>query len=121
MKMKILCYSKCSTCKKALAWLAAQQIEVENRDIQVQNPTEAELREWIQRSGFPIKRFFNTSGLVYRDLGLSKKLETMSDDDQIKLLASNGMLVKRPLLIAPNQVFVGFKEKEWCTLKGDKK
>lgn len=121
MTISILCYPKCSTCKKALKWLETQHIDVDNRDIKVQNPTAAELKEWIQRSGYPIKRFFNTSGLVYRELGLSKKLETMSDDEQIQLLATDGMLVKRPLLITTNQVFVGFNEKEWCTLKENKK
>lgn len=121
MKILMLCYPKCSTCQKAIKWLQDNSIEVEYRDIKVNNPTEKEFRDWIATSDYPIKKFFNTSGLVYRDLELSKKLPLMSEDDQIKLLASNGMLVKRPLLITQNQVFVGFKEKEWCTLKGDKK
>lgn len=116
MKVKILCYPKCTTCQKAVKWLDDQNIEYSYRDIKLQNPTADELREWIKKSKLPIKRFFNTSGLVYRELDLTKKLPTMSEDEQIKLLASDGMLVKRPIVISKDKVLVGFKEKEWVEL-----
>ena len=111
--MLFICYPKCTTCQKAQKWLEAHRVKIDFRDIKLQNPTEAELRQWHQASGLPLKRFFNTSGLQYKALGLKDKLPTMSDDEQFKLLATDGMLVKRPLLIAPKFVLVGFKEKEW--------
>ena len=111
--MLFLCYSKCSTCKKAQAWLAARGTDLPVRDIKTQNPSEEELRSWHQASGLPLKRFFNTSGIQYRELGLSAKLPTMMEDEQFSLLASDGMLVKRPLLVGDDFVLVGFKEAEW--------
>ncbi|MFV0552956.1 MAG: arsenate reductase family protein [Anaerorhabdus sp.] len=116
MKVNVVCYPKCTTCQKAVKWLEDKNIEINYRDIKLQNPTEKELREWIKKSGLPIKRFFNTSGLVYRELELTKKLPMMSDDEQIKLLATDGMLVKRPILISNDKVLVGFREKEWLEL-----
>ena len=100
-------------CKKAAEWLALHKIDAVVRDIKAENPTAEELKEWRELSGLPLKRFFNTSGMLYRELGLGAKLPAMGDEEQIKLLASDGMLVKRPLLIADGAVLVGFKEKEW--------
>lgn len=117
MKPLVLCYPKCSTCQKALKWLDEQQIAYTNRMIVEENPTEEELKQWIPLSGLPLKRFFNTSGLVYKELNLKEKLATMSEEEQIKLLATNGKLVKRPLVIADQTVLVGFKPQEWETLK----
>lgn len=111
--MTFICYPKCTTCKKAQAYLTAKEASYEIRDIKEQNPTEAELRAWHKVSGLPLKKFFNTSGLQYKALSLKDKLPTMSEDEQFALLASDGMLVKRPLLIAENRVLVGFKEAEW--------
>lgn len=116
----VLCYDKCSTCKKAIKWLDDNGIEYINRPIKEENPSEEELRQWYHKSGLPLKRFFNTSGLVYRELGLSEKLKFMSEDEQFKLLATDGMLVKRPLLISKKSVFTGFKEAEWINLKKEK-
>ncbi|MEG0076483.1 arsenate reductase family protein [Anaerorhabdus sp.] len=113
MKMLFICYPKCTTCQKAKAWLDTKGMEYEFRDIKLNHPTEKELKHWIQKSGLPIKKFFNTSGMLYRELELTKKLPTMSDEEQIKLLATDGMLVKRPLIICDDKVLVGFKEKEW--------
>ena len=112
-KLLFLCYPKCSTCRKAQDWLEGRGIAVIYRDIQKENPTEAELRAWHRASGLPLKRFFNTSGLKYKALGLKDKLAGMSDDEQYVLLATDGLLVKRPLLIGPRFVLVGFKEAEW--------
>ena len=109
-------YPKCTTCKKAAKFLDDKKIEYVSRDIKTDNPTEEELRKWIKSSGLPIKRFFNTSGVIYKELGLKDKLSDMSEDEQIKLLASDGMLVKRPILVGDEQVFVGFKESEWDKL-----
>lgn len=106
-------YPKCSTCQKAKKWLQAHEISFEDRHIAEQNPTEEELKEWIGRSGLELKKFFNTSGLKYKELGLKDKLSAMSDEEKIRLLASDGMLVKRPLVITENQVLVGFKEAQW--------
>lgn len=114
--MTFLCYPKCTTCKKAQAWLNDSGIEYELRDIKTENPTEAELREWHSRSGLPLKKFFNTSGLQYKALQLKDKLPTMSEDEQFALLASDGMLVKRPMLITNEAVLVGFKEADWAAL-----
>ena len=110
---KVYCYSKCSTCKKALKWLDDRGVAYELIDIKENNPSEAELREYHAKSGLPLKRFFNTSGMIYRDMELSKKLPSMSDDEQFALLASDGMLVKRPLLVKDETVLTGFREKEW--------
>lgn len=111
--IKVYCYSKCSTCKKALKWLDDRGIAYEKIDLKENNPGEAELREYHAKSGLPLKRFFNTSGMIYRDMELSKKLPAMSDDEQFALLASDGMLVKRPLLVKDDTVLTGFREKEW--------
>lgn len=108
-----VCYPRCTTCKKAENWLADHGIAVTVRDIKENNPTEQELRSWHEKSGLPLKRFFNTSGQKYRELELKEKLTTMSEDEQYSLLATDGMLVKRPLLVDEDKVFVGFKEKEW--------
>ena len=115
MKMKplFICYPRCSTCQKALKWLQERGIEVEVRDIVQQNPSEAELEEWIDRSGLAVNRFFNTSGLLYKSMELKDKLPQMSEDEMLKLLATDGMLVKRPLLVSDEFVLVGFKETEW--------
>ena len=114
--IKVYCYSKCSTCKKALKWLDDRGVAYELIDIKENNPSEAELREYHAKSGLPLKRFFNTSGMIYRDMELSKKLPSMSDDEQFALLASDGMLVKRPLLVKDETVLTGFREKEWETV-----
>ena len=114
--MLFLCYSRCSTCKKAQKWLDEQGIAYTQRDIKEDNPTRAELEQWHQRSGLPLKRFFNTSGLVYKNLGLKDKLPEMSEEEQLKLLATNGMLVKRPLIVDGDRVLTGFKMAEWEAL-----
>ncbi len=106
-------YPKCSTCKKAKKWLEEHQVEYTDRHIIEENPTEDELREWFGRSGLPMKRFFNTSGMKYRELQLKERLPGMTEEEQIALLATDGMLVKRPLLVLENRVIPGFKEKEW--------
>ena len=111
--MLVLVYRKCSTCIKALNWLEANNIEFEERPIKEQNPTYEELKAWYQMSGMPLKKFFNTSGLIYKDMQLKDKLPTMSEDEQLQLLATNGMLVKRPLVVGENFVLTGFREKEW--------
>ena len=111
--MLVLVYRKCSTCLKALKWLEDNKIEFTERPIKEENPTYEELKEWHQMSGLPLKKFFNTSGLIYKDLGLKDKLPTMSEEEQLQLLATNGMLVKRPLVIGDGYVLTGFKEKEW--------
>lgn len=111
--MKIYCYSRCSTCKKALAWLDERGIKYELLDIKEQHPTEEELRRFHGKSGLPLKKFFNTSGMIYREMELSKKLPTMSEDEQYALLATDGMLVKRPLVVGDDFVLTGFREKEW--------
>lgn len=106
-------YPKCSTCKKAKAWLTDNNISFEDRHIVENNPTAEELTEWYHRSGLPLKRFFNTSGLKYKELQLKDKLLAMSEEEQIALLATDGMLVKRPLIVAEDFILTGFKEKEW--------
>lgn len=111
--VKVYCYSKCGTCKKALKWLDERGIEYEKADIKEDHPDEALIRQLHLKSGLPLKRFYNTSGKIYKDLGLSKKLPEMTDDEQYKLLASDGMLVKRPLVVGDDYVLVGFKEAEW--------
>lgn len=113
MNLLFLEYPPCSTCKKAKNWLDTHQISYTGRHIKDNCPTEDELRLWYKRSGLPLKKFFNTSGLVYKSLSLKDKLPSMSEEEQISLLATDGMLIKRPLLIADDFVLVGFKEKEW--------
>ena len=111
--MLVLCYPKCTTCQKALAWLDAHGLSYEIRNNKEQNPTEEELRAWHAKSGLPLRRFFNTSGLLYKGFGLKEKLPTMPEDEQLALLAQHGMLVRRPLLVTDSFVLVGFREAEW--------
>lgn len=111
--MLFLCYPKCSTCKKAQAWLDEQGKKYEHRDIKLENPTYEELKAWWEKSGLPLKRFFNTNGLQYKALNLKDKLPTMTQEEQLRLLATDGMLVKRPLLVGDAFVLTGFKEAEW--------
>ena len=111
--MLFVCYPKCTTCQKAQKWLDERGIGYELRNIKEDRPTETELRAWHERSGLPLKRFFNTSGLQYKALNLKDRLPAMSEDEQFALLAADGMLVKRPLLISDNAVLVGFKESEY--------
>ncbi|MBR6683098.1 MAG: arsenate reductase family protein [Firmicutes bacterium] len=113
MMVKFICYSKCTTCMKAKKWLEENQVEFELRDIKAENPSAEELKAWHAMSGLPLKKFFNTSGLLYKSMELKNKLPNMSDEEMIELLATDGMLVKRPLLIGEDFVLVGFKEKEW--------
>ena len=112
--MTFLCYPTCTTCQKAQKWLDARGEAYAFRDIKLQNPSAEELRAWHEKSGLPLKRFFNTSGLVYKALELKDKLPEMTDEEQYTLLATDGMLVKRPMLIADDFVLVGFKESEWA-------
>ena len=114
--MLFICYQKCTTCQKAQKWLDANGISYELRNIKENNPTYDDLLQWHEASGQPLKKFFNTSGMLYRSLELKNKLPDMTDEEQLRLLASDGMLVKRPLLIDGSRVFIGFKEKEWETL-----
>ena len=106
-------YPKCSTCQKAKKWLDAQEISYTERHIVEENPTYEELKKWRARSGLPIKKFFNTSGMLYKEMQLKDKLPQMSEDEQLKLLATNGMLVKRPVIVDGDTVLTGFREKEW--------
>ena len=112
--MIFVCYPKCTTCQKARKWLDERHIAYELRDIKTENPAYEELAAWHQRSGLPLKKFFNTSGLLYKSMGLKDKLPQMSEDEMLKLLAADGMLVKRPLLVGEDFVLVGFKETEWA-------
>ena len=114
--IEFICYPKCTTCQKARKWLDDNQIEYEFRDIKLDNPTLDELTEWHKKCGLSLKKFFNTSGLFYKSLDLKNKLPIMSEDEMLKLLASDGMLVKRPLLIGDSFVLVGFKEAEWSAV-----
>lgn len=116
-KYTFLHYPACGTCRKAKKWLDENQVSYNSRLIVEDNPTEEELKVWIAKSGLPLKKFFNTSGVIYKELNLKDKLPTMSDEEQIKLLASNGKLVKRPLMVSEDMVLVGFKEEEWNNLK----
>ena len=109
----ILCYERCTTCKKALKWLDANGVEYTVRPIKEQNPTSDELSAWIKKSGKETRKFFNTSGQLYRSMGLSAKLKDMTEQEKIDLLATDGMLVKRPLMITDTDVLVGFREAEW--------
>ena len=111
--MLFIWYPKCSTCQKAKKWLNSHEIEYTERHIVEENPTYDELKEWHQKSGLPLKKFFNTSGMLYKEMKLKDKLPKMSEDEQLKLLATNGMLVKRPVLVAEDKVLVGVKEAEW--------
>ena len=112
--MIFLCYPKCTTCQKAKKWLEENHIAYDLRDIKLENPTYEELAEWQRRSGLPLKKFFNTSGLLYRSLALKEKLPGMREDEMLRLLAADGILVKRPLLIGEDFVLVGFREAEWA-------
>ena len=116
--MKVLVYRKCSTCQKALKWLETHQISFDERPIVEEKPTAEELKEWYERSGLPLKRFFNTSGQLYRAMGLSGKVDSMSEDEIVSLLASDGMLVKRPILVGDGFVLTGFRPAEWETALG---
>lgn len=111
--MLFVYYPKCSTCQRAKKWLEEKQIIFEARDVKLQNPTKEELIEWHQRSGLPLKKFFNTSGMLYREMQLKDRLPEMSEEEQYDLLASDGMLVKRPIVVTEDLVLVGFREKEW--------
>lgn len=115
--MVFICYPKCTTCKKAQKWLEENGISYELRDIKENNPTLDELSEWHRKSGLPLKSFFNTSGILYREMELKTKLPEMSEQEQLELLATDGMLVKRPIAVSGDTVLVGFKEKEWEKLK----
>lgn len=112
--MQLICYPKCTTCQKAQRWLDSRQPDYTYRDIKLRNPSAEELAQWHRRSGLPLRKFFNTSGLLYKSLVLKDKLPTMTEAEMLALLASDGMLVKRPLLIGDDFVLVGFKESEWA-------
>ena len=114
MKTLFLQYPACSTCQKAKKWLDEQDIKYTERHIVDNNPSYEELKEWYNKSGLPLKRFFNTSGLLYKEMQLKDKLPTMNEEEQLKLLATNGMLVKRPLVVNGDMVLIGFKEAEWA-------
>ena len=116
--MVFLCYERCTTCKRAKAWLMERGVEFVERPIKEQNPSYEELREWYQRSGLPLKKFFNTSGLLYKSMELKDKLPAMTEEEQLQLLATDGMLVKRPMLVLEDQVLVGFRESEWAEVLG---
>lgn len=116
MMLKLICYPKCTTCQKAEKWLDDNAIGYESRDIRLDNPTLDELTEWHKMSGLPLKKLFNTSGLLYKSLGLKNRLPSMSEEEMLKLLATDGMLVKRPLLIGEGFVLVGFQEAEWSAV-----
>ena len=117
MSILYLEYPKCSTCQKAKKWLETNNINFEQRDIVKQNPTKEELKLWHEKSGMPLKKFFNTSGLIYKELHLKDKLKDMTEEEQYALLATNGMLIKRPIIVAENIILTGFKEAEWEKLK----
>lgn len=111
--LKFICYPKCSTCQKARRWLDENGVPYELRDIKTENPTAEELAAWYKRSGLPLRKFFNTSGLLYKSMELKTKLPTMTDEEMLALLATDGMLVKRPLAVGDDFVLLGFKEAEW--------
>ena len=112
--LKFICYPKCTTCQKARKWLDDNNIEYEFRDIKLENPSLEELTAWYKQSSLPLRKFFNTSGLLYKSMELKTKLPTMTDEEMLSLLATDGMLVKRPLAIGDDFVLVGFKETEWA-------
>jgi len=114
--MLFLCYPKCSTCQKARKWLNEHKLEYTERDIVEENSTYDELKAWYKQSGIPLKKFFNTSGMLYKEMKLKDKLPLMSEEEQLKMLATNGMLVKRPIVVSGDKVMVGFKEAEWEVL-----
>ena len=116
--MLFICYPKCSTCQKARKWLEEHGMEYTERHIVEENPTYEELKKWHEISGLALKKFFNTSGMLYKEMQLKDKLPTMSEDEQLQLLATNGMLVKRPLLVMDDTVLVGFKEADWAKMVG---
>ena len=116
--MVFLCYERCTTCKRAKAWLIDRGIAFTERPIKEENPSLEELRQWYQRSGLPLKKFFNTSGLLYKSMELKDKLPTMTEEEQLRLLATDGMLVKRPMVILEDKVLVGFRENEWAEVLG---
>jgi len=111
--MLFLEYPKCSTCRKAKQWLEEREVEFTDRNIREENPTRKELEQWVRRSGLPLKRFFNTSGLLYKELHLKERLAQMTEEEQLDLLASDGMLVRRPLLITEDWILIGFRKEEW--------
>ncbi len=115
--LKFICYPKCTTCQRAKKWLDENGISYEMRDIKVDNPTFDELKKWYELSGMSLKKFFNTSGLLYKSMNLKDKLPSMSDEEMLSLLATDGMLVKRPLLVGNGFVLTGFREKEWERIK----
>lgn len=115
--IKFICYTKCTTCQKAKKWLDDHQIAYELRDIKLENPTLDELSEWYKKSNLPLKKFFNTSGLLYKSLDLKNKLPAMTNEEMLQLLATDGMLVKRPILIADDFILLGFKEDEYEKIK----
>ena len=116
MKSLFLCYAKCGTCQKATKWLKSNNIDVESRDITIENPTSSELSVWIEKSNLPINKFFNTSGVKYREFGVKDMIKSLSKEELIELLASDGKLVKRPILVKGDKVLVGFKEEEYSEL-----
>ena len=111
--LHFICYPKCTTCQKAKQWLDEHGVAYELRDIKAQNPTKDELTAWFRASGLPLRRFFNTSGLLYKSMNLKEKLPTMTEEEQLQLLASDGMLVKRPIVVKDGTVLVGFKQAQW--------
>ena len=111
--MQFICYPKCSTCQKAKKWLETNHLEFKERHIVEENPSYEELKKWYAESGLPLKKFFNTSGMLYKEMQLKDNLPAMSEEEQLKLLATNGMLVKRPLIVNGNMILTGFKEAEW--------
>ena len=118
MSLLFLEYPPCSTCKKAKSWLDAHGVQYTSRHIKYQNPSKEELKAWYQKSGLPLKRFFNTSGLLYKSMALKDKLPSMTEEEQLELLSTDGMLVKRPILVSEDFVLVGFKESEWSEALG---
>lgn len=114
--MKFICYPKCTTCKKAQNWLDSKGADYTLRDIKTDNPSYEELKEWYEKSGLSLKKFFNTSGMIYRSMNLKDKLDEMTDEEKLRLLAEDGMLVKRPILLTENRVLLGFKESEWSEI-----
>lgn len=113
MKVLFVEYPKCTTCKRAKKWLTENGIDFEDRDIKENNPSKEELKGWIDKSGLEIKKFFNTSGVLYREQGMKDKVKTLSEDELLDILASDGMMVKRPIVVTESSILVGFKEAEW--------